>query len=112
MRRRSHHGKRLLRVQVKSCFRGDRLRRTGFTILVACHGGRNYSVDDVDFIAAFIAKYDIWYLIPMESLGQKRSIHAYPGKRRSRDGCGLYEQYRESWHLLLDEQNPTKPRHP
>jgi hypothetical protein len=102
----TQHGKRLLRIQVKSSFRAGRYSANGFTIPATCHGGqRRYTIDDVDFIAAFIAKHDTWYLIPMQSVEKRKSIHLYPGKRRIKPGCGMYEQYRESWHLLLDEQN-------
>jgi hypothetical protein len=102
----TQHGKRLLRVQVKSCFQAGRYGNNGFTIRVVCGGGEiHYSVDEVDFIAAFIAKHDTWYLIPMESLGQRKNIHLYPGRRRIKPGCGLFEQYRESWHLLQDQNH-------
>ena len=107
------HGKRLLRVQVKSCFSPERRGYTGFPIIVACHWGQgkmNYSVDDVDVIAAFVAKYDAWYLIPMESLGTRKNIRVYPGKRRPKTG-GQYELYREAWNLLLDEEYAEKPRY-
>ena len=117
----TQHGRRLLRVQVKSCFSGERQCKNGFPIIVACHWGRskrNYSIDDVDFIAAFIAKYDTWYLIPMESLGTRKNIRVYPGKRkpnrdRDRNGqyFGQYEQYREAWNLLLDEEYAQKQRY-
>jgi len=109
----TQHGKRLLRVQVKSCFSSERRCYNGFPIIVACHWGQgkmNYSVDDVDFIAAFIAKYDAWYLIPMESLGEKKNIRVYPGKRKPRWG-GPYEQYREAWNLLSDPHYAEKPRY-
>ena len=107
----TQHGKRLLRIQVKSCFSGERRCKNGFPIIVACHWGQgkmNYSVDDVDFIAAFIAKYDTWYLIPMESLGHKKNIRLYPGERKLKRPGGLYEQYREAWHLLLDKEYAEK----
>jgi len=117
----TQHGKRVLRVQVKSCFSAERRRYAGFPIIVACHWGQgkmNYSVDDVDFIAAGtcpersrrIAKYDTWYLIPMESLGTRKNIRVYPGKQRPRSG-GQYEQYREVWNLLLDEVYVEKQRY-
>jgi hypothetical protein len=56
-------------VQVKSCFSPERPGYTGFPIVAACHWGRGklaYSTDQIDFIAAFIAKHDAWYLIPVE----------------------------------------------
>jgi hypothetical protein len=108
----TQRGKRVLRVQVKSCFSEERRNYTGFPIIVACHWGQgkmNYSVDDVDFIAAFIAKYDTWYLIPMESLGTRKNIRVYPGKRRPRTG-GEFEKYKEAWNLLLDENYTEKQR--
>ena len=114
----TQHGKRLLRVQVKSCFSSERHHKNGFPIIVSCHWGRgrlSYRLADVDFIAAFVAKYDAWYLIPMESLGERKNIRVYPGKRKPnhnkiRNGqyFGKYEQYREAWHLLRDENYSEK----
>ncbi|HEY6182222.1 MAG TPA: group I intron-associated PD-(D/E)XK endonuclease [Terriglobales bacterium] len=102
----TQHGKRLLRVQVKSTFCAGRHSANGFGVNVSWHDSHDrYTVDDVDFIAVFIAKHDTWYLIPMQSVGKRKNINLYPGKRRIKPGCGMYEQYRESWHLLLDEQN-------
>jgi hypothetical protein len=75
------HGHRLLRVQVKSCFSPERRGYTGFPIIVACHWGRGkvaYPTEQIDFIAAFIAKYDAWYLIPVEALGDCKNIRVYP----------------------------------
>lgn len=102
----SQHGKRLLRVQVKSCFSGERDGTNGFNITVARsrgHGKIQYEVGDLDFIAAYVAECDAWYLVPMESIGQNKSIRLYPAEKKYRKGSGLYEQYRESWHLLQDE---------
>ncbi len=107
----TQHGKRVLRVQVKSCFSGERDGVNGFNITVARsrgHGKIQYEIGDLDFIAAFVAESDAWYLIPMEAVGQKKSIRLYPVEKNYRKGSGLYEHYRESWHLLLDE-NPHTP---
>src|SRR5690242_13834884 len=66
----TQHGKRLLRVQVKSNFRAPRYSGNSFSIRVVFGGKEDrYSVDDVDFIAVFIAKHDTWYLIPIELVG-------------------------------------------
>ena len=102
----TQHGKRLLRVQVKSCFSGERDGTNGFNITVARsrgHGKIHYEIGDLDFIAAFVAESDAWYVVPMEAVGQKKSIRLYPVEKNYRKGSGLYEQYRESWHLLQDE---------
>jgi hypothetical protein len=99
------HGKGVLRVQVKSCFSREKNRRTGFAITVARQlstgiGKTLYSIEEIDFIAAFVAPHDAWYLIPVESLGSSKIIRLYPeGKRLKRPG-GFYEQFREAWHLM------------
>lgn len=100
------HRRRLLRIQVKSCFRHDRGRHTGFSITVSHHFGKTkftYSVEDIDFIAAFVAPYDTWYLIPLEALGQTKAIRLYPATKRLKRRGGFFEQYREAWHLLKEE---------
>jgi hypothetical protein len=107
----TQHGKRLLRVQVKSCFSGERDGTNGFNITVARsrgHGKIQYEVGDIDFIAAYVAECDAWYLIPMKEVGQKKSIRLYPAETNHRKGSGLYEQYREAWHLLQDENLPLE----
>jgi hypothetical protein len=82
-------------------------RHTGFPVNVASHCGRSkvgYSIEEIDFIAAYIARYDAWYLIPIESLGKSTTIRLYPMGRKLRRHAGLYEQYREAWRLLKDGQ--------
>ncbi len=101
------HGKRLLRIQVKSCFSREKHRRTGFAITVSRllstgKGKTPYSNEDIDFIAAFIAPYDAWYLIPVESLGSSKIIRLYPADKKLKRAGGFYEQYREAWHLLKE----------
>jgi hypothetical protein len=111
----TQHGKRVLRVQVKSCFMDERDGVNGFNITVARsrgHGKITYEVGDIDFIAAFIAKCDAWYLVPMETVGRKKSIRLYPKKKRYKKGCGLYERYREAWELLMDEGGWLTQRKP
>jgi PD-(D/E)XK nuclease superfamily protein len=99
------HGRRLLRVQVKSCFSPEQPGHTGFPIIVACHWGRGklgYSIEQVDFIVAFIARYAAWYVIPIEALGKSKNIRLYPsGKKLMRPG-GFYEKYRDAWQLMKD----------
>jgi len=102
------HGRRLLRVQVKSCFRRERGAsfNSGFSIAVTHRlrkGNLVYSLEEIDFIAAFIAPCDIWYLIPVESLGQNKRVRLYPATKRLKRPGGFFEQYREAWHLLKQE---------
>jgi hypothetical protein len=101
------HGKRLLRIQVKSCFGREKNRRTGFAITVSRQlsmgkGKTPYSIEEIDFIAAFIAPHDAWYLIPVESLGNCKIIRLYPADKELKRVGGFYEQYREAWHLMKE----------
>jgi hypothetical protein len=55
-----------------------------------------YLPSEIDFFVAYIIPEDTWYVIP---------IHAIRGTsllfRRKRDRKpGLYDRYREAWHLL------------
>jgi PD-(D/E)XK endonuclease len=98
------HGQRLLRIQVKSVFtRRIGVGSLGFAVAVSQNryrGGRVvYTREEIDFIAAFVGPHDAWYLIPVDALGSRKFIHVYPaGVKRA--GAGLFEQYREAWHLL------------
>lgn len=105
------HGRRLARVQVKSCFTKVGRYQAGFTIL-ARHRMRNgaglpYSQQDIDFIAAYVAPCETWYVIPIEALRGGISIRVYPrlcpGGKTKRAGA-FYEAYREAWHLLKEPE--------
>jgi hypothetical protein len=93
--------------KVKSCFSPEQPGHTGFPIIVACHWGRGklgYSIEEIDFIAAFIAPHDTWYLIPIEALGKNKNVRLYPGGRKLKRPGGFYESYREAWQLLKQEE--------
>lgn len=99
------HGSRLLRIQVKSTFSNPKpagRRKYGFQVIVARRQGRTtYNRDEIDFIGAFVAPLEVWYLIPVRKLGRRRFIFLYRGGSGLR-GAGLYEEYREAWQLLKD----------
>ena len=104
------HGSRLARVQVKSCYTKNNRRQTSYGILARhrmSRGGVAYSHQDIDFIAAYIAPCDTWYLIPIEVLKGSISIRLHPGlppgAKPKRSGA-FYEAYREAWHLLKDPE--------
>ena len=101
------HGRRLARVQVKSCFTTQRgYRRMGIAIIVAKHARKGvtlYSPDEIDFIAAFVAPHLAWYVIPVEALKGSKSIRLYPGGKSKRIGA-FYEDYREAWQLLKEDK--------
>ena len=87
------------RVQVKSVWCRDRNRHRYH--LCVSHGmgrRRRYSPREVDLIAAYVAPKDLWYLIPVRSLGPRTYIGVLPDKPRS---SSPFERYREAWHLLI-----------
>jgi hypothetical protein len=103
-------GKHALRIQVKSVFNNRPRDGHRFSVNVGQHRGRGraaYTSEDIDFVVAYVAPQNAWYVIPVDALSGRTFINLYPlGKRRS-DG-GLFEKYREAWHLLLPKTNCIK----
>jgi hypothetical protein len=103
-------GGRLLRIQVKSAFS---TARWGYSVAVARHLYRGpmvqYCAEEIDFIAAYVVPYDVWYIVPISEIGSSTQIHLYPeGAKRS--GGAQFEQYREAWDLLRrGAARPTEP---
>jgi hypothetical protein len=96
---------RMVRVQVKSAFTSC---RWGYQVVATARSfGRRrlYTADDIDFLVAYIAPYDAWYIIPIEAIGEHRQIRFYPNGRGKKSG-GLFEIYREAWHLLTGKRDP------
>ncbi|HEX6803852.1 MAG TPA: group I intron-associated PD-(D/E)XK endonuclease [Terriglobales bacterium] len=87
----------LWRVQVKSVLPKER-SRSSYRIRTA--GGRGlrhtpYSVDEIDFLVAYIFAQDLWYVFPASVIEHRESIIVNPGCQRSK-----YEPYREAWDLM------------
>jgi len=103
------HGRKLARVQVKSCFTKKRgYRRTQFPIRVVRALGKSkalYSQEDIDFLAAYVAPHQAWYVIPVEVLGKSTTIYLYPGGKSTQIGA-FFETYKEAWHLLKQPEAP------
>jgi PD-(D/E)XK endonuclease len=96
-------GERLLRVQVKSVFTRDRRE---YFIRTGNPGGgrrRQYTSKNIDFIVAYLAAYDAWYIIPIAELGGRQSIPFHPDGVTRRDG-GYFERFREAWHLITSHK--------
>jgi hypothetical protein len=91
-------GERLWRVQVKTiCQVHSHLYQTSVS-----HGhGVNtkpYNAREIDFVVAYLAPLDIWYVIPVRYVTGSTSLCFYPSGCRQ-DG-GRFEPYREAWHLM------------
>ena len=97
---------RLLRVQVKSTFtEPTRKNPHAYQVITARRIHRKtcyYTREQVDFIATFVGTRDIWYIIPIENIGMRRAVYLYPDGRK-KSGGGIFEEFREAWHLLKGE---------
>lgn len=90
---------RLSRVQVKSCWEALDGHRHYLVRLAATGSYTNpYVLGDFDFVAAYVAREDAWYIIPLRRALDPASVCLFPHNPNSR---GRYERYREAWHLLL-----------
>ena len=104
-------GRRLLRIQVKSAF--SRSNRGSYQVQASRHTAPTrlpYSADEIDFVAAYIAPRDIWYLVPVGVLLTGPCICLYPDgtKKKKDEGTARYEKYREAWHLLDERRKPSE----
>jgi hypothetical protein len=67
-------GRRLWRVQVK-CATSHRGTRCDAR---AAGSGELYTLDDIDFLAAYVIARDLWYVVPAEALDTPRSAEPSP----------------------------------
>lgn len=86
----------LWRIQVKAStqllnglYRANSFRRTP-------RGPVPYRPCEIDFIAAYVIPEDTWYIIPVRAV---RSASLLFRRKKDRHP-GLYDQYKEAWHLL------------
>ncbi len=88
-------GRALFRVQVKSAtaFAENRYR-----VKTTGASGRVYTSKEIDFFVAYIVPENIWYIIPIQAIGQRKGIRFYPTSRRQ--SKAEFEKYREAWCLL------------
>ena len=88
----------LWRVQIKCSTQLD----TGGLYRINAHrrtGGRAvpYLPGEIDCLAAYIIPEDTWYIIPLEAFLGLTSLLL---RRRADPKPGLYDEYKEAWHLL------------
>jgi len=104
-------GSCVLRIQVKSVFTNRPGYQYRFPVSVCQHnrsGSVAYNSGDIDFIVAYVAPLNIWYVIPVKALLGRKVINVYPVGKKRRD-AGIYESYREAWHLLRPDSVATAP---
>jgi hypothetical protein len=88
-----NHG--LLRIQVKSATRYAEGR---YRVKTTGASGRVYTPAEIDFFVAHIVPENLWYIIPVEAIGQRKGARFYPRTRRPFQL--LFDRYREAWCLL------------
>lgn len=88
------NGFRSWRVQVKSAYTGTH----GYTFRAAGRvPNKVYTAKDIDFIVAYIAPEELWYVIPIAMFTKRSTIKIYPWPKRK---PSPFERYREAWCLL------------
>ena len=87
------HG--LLRVQVKSA---TLYAETRYRVNTTGGSGKVYTSKEIDFFVGYVVPENIWYIIPVQAIGQRKGVRFYPHTRRQ--SRAMFEKYREAWCLL------------
>jgi len=91
------NGRRIWRVQVRSA---STLTLSDFYWIPTQmnDGGtkRPYKPSDIDFLVAYVAPFDAWYVIPVRAIRKVKGIGLAP----HRESKSKYEKYREAWKLM------------
>ena len=84
------------RVQVKSVL-GKSPCKSHYRIKTSGGNGsrKTYSPHEIDFLAGYIFKENLWYVFPATLIENRKAICVRPGSKRS-----SFEQYREAWSLV------------
>jgi PD-(D/E)XK nuclease superfamily protein len=103
-------GRRILRVQVKST-----ANRTGTGYLCQFKPNatkkQDYTLQQIDFFAAYVIPQDRWYIIPAKvilGVRRKHAIMICPMQPRKKNRYS-HELYREAWPLMLPRQKKVAP---
>ncbi len=61
-----------------------------------CGKGGLYTLDDLDFLAAYVIRKNLWYVVPADAFVPRATVHFNYGPHSQ----GMFEIYRETWCLL------------
>ena len=92
-------GNRIWRVQVKTAIDSHRGHFQVPSHWATTKRLAAYTPADIDFLAAFIRRHNIWYLIPIKAVRGRLALALHPFGSRRRP-INNFEQYREAWYLL------------
>src|SRR5437879_4424598 len=87
--------RRLVLIQIRGT-----LRLNGRLNKINTRSGRylhKLSPKDADFLAAYVAPHQIWYIIPVKKFSPACHISLYPHIKNSK---GRFEMFRHRWNLL------------
>ena len=68
-----------------------------------CEGGGSgemYTLDDIDFLAAYVIRRNLWYMVPADAFVPRATVHFNYGPHSQ----GMFEKYREAWCLMACER--------
>jgi hypothetical protein len=89
-----------LRVQVKSA---TGYAENRYRVKTTGASGKVYTSKEIDFFVAYVVPENIWYIIPIQAIAQRKAIRFYPTTRRQ--SRAMFEKYREAWCLLDSRLN-------
>jgi hypothetical protein len=55
-----------------------------------------YTLDDIDFLAAYVIRRNLWYVVPADAFVPRMSVHFNYGPKSQ----SMFEIYRETWCLM------------
>ena len=56
-----------------------------------------YTPSEIDFLAAYVAPEDAWFIIPIQALQSRTSFRLYPQQSPQQ---GPFADYRDAWYLM------------
>jgi hypothetical protein len=89
-----------VRIQVKSA---TRYAENRYRVKTTGANGRVYTSKEIDFLVVHIVPENLWYIVPIQAIGQRKGIRFYPTTRRP--SRAMFEKYRETWCLLDSRPN-------
>ncbi len=96
------YGGAFRRVQVKST--RFKLKRYGsYVCNTRSHPDRQYTLAQIDFVAAYVIPLDIWYILPAKIVVFQGKVTLTPHRKGHK-----YEPYMEAWNLLRGERSKTR----
>ena len=104
--------KGLKRIQIKTCYFDNSSNRYVIS-LVTSHrrsnqiSNKKYSSNSFDYLIGVCSKLDVFYIIPIDIILDKRQITLYPEGipestlKANKNTGHNYEEFKENWNILM-----------